>query len=362
MKRNAAWGALIFMVLLLISYNSSRMRGTTSTGLGSVETKASVASKGVVNLSGGGRIMTATAQQGSSQCVSTYKVPPDTSTAQCQDFCKESFKKFHCRWCKCRACDFCPKGGEAIEEASNDAPPASPAVEASFVHQDLEPSPPKPPPSPPPSPGVPSQPPSPGVPSPSPSDGITLADSKVEKGVNATLAAELPSERIESFPEADTAASKVAAVEATNASATVEVKNNTTAVISTVISSPDSQPATMGAEGTTTAGTATTDVATAAAVIAEVTTTMAATTAPTTAATGGVVDMDQAQHIAAAGEQLQAQAQALEQQTGQAEQVTTVSVESDRVPTDIDETEQSLDELDDRKSDGTSKELDGSIA
>lgn len=64
---------------------------------------------------------TAVALQGASQCVSTFKT--DTPNAQCQAFCSVKFKKFHCAWCKCRACDFCPKGGAAIEEAARDAPP-----------------------------------------------------------------------------------------------------------------------------------------------------------------------------------------------------------------------------------------------
>ena len=101
-------------------------------GLGSAKTQGAIASKGYTTLATGGRLVTAAAMQGSNQCVSTYKVPPDTATAMCQAFCNVKFKKFHCMWCKCRACEFCAKGVEAIQEAARDAPPPSPPSEASF--------------------------------------------------------------------------------------------------------------------------------------------------------------------------------------------------------------------------------------
>ena len=100
----------------------------------------------------GGTVQSAVAAQGDGQCVSPHK--GDTPTAVCQAFCNEKFMKvvadplacrhplltlthrahstgsrspvsvreqFHCKWCKCRACAFCPKGGEAIEEAAKTA-------------------------------------------------------------------------------------------------------------------------------------------------------------------------------------------------------------------------------------------------
>ena len=137
---------MIIAVVLLINSNSSRGTMRASTSLGSARTQGAVSSMGYSNLAAGGRLTTAAAQQGSSQCVSTYKVPPDTPTAQCQAFCKVNFKKFHCMWCKCRACEFCPKGAEAIEEAAKDSSPPPPP-DASFVFQNLEPVPPSPPPS-----------------------------------------------------------------------------------------------------------------------------------------------------------------------------------------------------------------------
>jgi len=135
------WIALVLGVVLLINYNATRMQ-VRGSGLGSARTAGAIAAKGYTTLASGGRLSTAAALQGSSQCVSTYKVPPDTPTAMCQAFCNIKFKKFHCMWCKCRACDFCAKGLEAIAEAARDAPPPSPPSEASFVHQDLDPLPP----------------------------------------------------------------------------------------------------------------------------------------------------------------------------------------------------------------------------
>lgn len=137
-RQTACWVALVLGVILLINYNATRMT-VRGTGLGSAKTAGAIASKGFTTLASGGRLTTAAAMQGSSQCVSTYKVPPDTATAMCQGFCSVKFKKFHCMWCKCRACEFCAKGVEAINEAAKDAPPPSPPSEASFVHQDLDP-------------------------------------------------------------------------------------------------------------------------------------------------------------------------------------------------------------------------------
>ena len=140
-------GGVILAVVLLINYNASRTGLRYSMGLGGAKTQSAIYRSGSSNLATGGRIMTAAGQQGSNQCVSTYNVPPDTPTAMCQSFCSTKFKKFHCMWCKCRACDFCPKGGEAIEEASKDASPPPPAATASFAHLDMEPPPPSSPPA-----------------------------------------------------------------------------------------------------------------------------------------------------------------------------------------------------------------------
>ena len=115
---------LVFIaVALLINWNSSRVR-ITSTGLGGSKTLNNIAKGGYARFASGGSVTTAAAQQGANQCVSIHK--SDTPTAQCQTFCNDKFKKFHCVWCKCRACDFCPKGGEAITEAAKEAPPPSP--------------------------------------------------------------------------------------------------------------------------------------------------------------------------------------------------------------------------------------------
>jgi len=95
-----------------------------SSGLGGSRTQEYISRGGAARFAMGGGVVTAAAQQGASQCVSAHK--SDTPTAQCQAFCSEKFRKFHCGWCKCRLCDFCPKGGEAIEEAAKDEPPPSP--------------------------------------------------------------------------------------------------------------------------------------------------------------------------------------------------------------------------------------------
>ena len=113
----------VVAITLLINWNTSRMR-VQATGLGGSKAQDGIASKGYVQFASGGRVMTAAAQQGASQCSSTYKT--DTPTAQCQTFCNIKHKKFHCMWCKCRMCDFCAKGTEAIEEAAKAAPPPSP--------------------------------------------------------------------------------------------------------------------------------------------------------------------------------------------------------------------------------------------
>ena len=136
-------GAVVAL-LLLINWNASRLN-VASIGIGGgARTKNAIATRGFSTLPSGGTVSTATAQQGALQCVSTYKT--DTPTAQCQTFCAVKFKRTHCTWCKCRACDWCPKGGDAIEEAAKDMPPpasppsppppSSPAA-ASFVHEEL---------------------------------------------------------------------------------------------------------------------------------------------------------------------------------------------------------------------------------
>ena len=114
----------IVVIALLINLNVSRLTSRTA-GLGNSRTQRMLSKVGTANLASGGRVTTAAAQQGDSQCVSQHKT--DTPTAQCQTFCNVQYKKFHCAWCKCRACEFCPKGGEAIEEASKPAPTNMPA-------------------------------------------------------------------------------------------------------------------------------------------------------------------------------------------------------------------------------------------
>lgn len=143
---------VVIGIALLISWNSSRLQ-VASTGLGGAKTRNNIAKGGYARFASGGSVTTAAALQGANQCVSKFKT--DTANAQCQPFCSDKFKKFHCAWCKCvalncleigpraclmirciltylsayccerrcRACDFCPKGGEAIEEAAKDAPP-----------------------------------------------------------------------------------------------------------------------------------------------------------------------------------------------------------------------------------------------
>lgn len=123
-KRNIGLIAVIVGVVMLINYNASHLQ-VQSSALGGARTQQAISGRGFTQLPQGGIVTTAVAQQGENQCVSTYKT--DTPTAQCQSFCSEKFKKFHCTWCKCRACLFCPKGGDAIELAAKDyPPPASP--------------------------------------------------------------------------------------------------------------------------------------------------------------------------------------------------------------------------------------------
>jgi len=120
LKRSLPWLLIVIGIVLLVNWNTSRMQVQT-TGLGGAKTQDTIASKGYAQFQAGGSVTTAAAQQGSNQCVSTFKT--DTPTAQCQAFCNLKHKKFHCLWCKCRACEFCPKGGDAIEEAARTAPP-----------------------------------------------------------------------------------------------------------------------------------------------------------------------------------------------------------------------------------------------
>ena len=97
-KQIIIWTGIICVIALLINWNVSRLQTTAKSGRG------------------GGSVQSAVSVQGDSQCISPHK--GDTPTAVCQAFCNEKFLKFHCNWCKCRACSFCPKGGEAIEEAA----------------------------------------------------------------------------------------------------------------------------------------------------------------------------------------------------------------------------------------------------
>ena len=113
------WMAVICGLAFVINANVSRLQSRTA-GLSSTSTQNQLASKGTVTLPSGVKVSTAVGSQGDTQCVSQHKA--DTPTAQCQAFCNQKFMKFHCMWCKCRACDFCPKGGEAIEEAAKATP------------------------------------------------------------------------------------------------------------------------------------------------------------------------------------------------------------------------------------------------
>ena len=97
-KQIIIWTGIICVIALLINWNVSRLQTTAKSGRG------------------GGSVQSSVSAQGDTQCISPHK--GDTPTAVCQAFCSEKFVKFHCKWCKCRACSFCPKGGEAIEEAA----------------------------------------------------------------------------------------------------------------------------------------------------------------------------------------------------------------------------------------------------
>ena len=97
-KQIIIWTGIICVIALLINWNVSRLQTTVKSGRG------------------GGSVQSSVSAQGDSQCISAFN--GDTPTAVCQAFCNEKFMKFHCKWCKCRACSFCPKGGEAIEEAA----------------------------------------------------------------------------------------------------------------------------------------------------------------------------------------------------------------------------------------------------
>ena len=146
LKRNGAMVGFVVSIILLINWNASRLNSpSTGLGLGSARVQGAISNNGYVRLPSGATVRTASAEQGDNQCISKFKT--DSPTAQCQTFCSTKFKKFHCTWCKCRACTFCPKGGEAIEEAAKDAPPPAPPPPsppppppeaASFVHAELE--------------------------------------------------------------------------------------------------------------------------------------------------------------------------------------------------------------------------------
>lgn len=124
-----AVGAIVALIIL-INWNVSQLQMSSS--LSSPSTQSMLANTGKVELLSGAKVQTAVALQGDAQCVSQYK--SDSSTATCQGFCSAKFKKFHCAWCKCRACAFCPRGGEAIEGAeqlSLHSPPPPPAPNSS---------------------------------------------------------------------------------------------------------------------------------------------------------------------------------------------------------------------------------------
>eukprot|EP00316_Scyphosphaera_apsteinii_P012432 CAMPEP_0119302744 /NCGR_PEP_ID=MMETSP1333-20130426/4294_1 /TAXON_ID=418940 /ORGANISM="Scyphosphaera apsteinii, Strain RCC1455" /LENGTH=433 /DNA_ID=CAMNT_0007305203 /DNA_START=202 /DNA_END=1503 /DNA_ORIENTATION=+ len=131
LKRFVAWLALVGVSTFAINFNVQRVQMHT-VDLGSSVNQKALSSKGEVVLPSGSRVQTAVAQLGQKQCVSQHQA--DTRSAQCQAFCNIKFKTFHCQWCKCRACEFCPKGGEAIDEALKAAvasPP--PSVLPSFA-------------------------------------------------------------------------------------------------------------------------------------------------------------------------------------------------------------------------------------
>ena len=89
-------------------------------GLSSTSTQNQLASKGTVTLPSGVKCRRRVGSQGGHAVRLAHKA--DTPTAQCQAFCNQSSVEVPSMWCKCRACDFCPKGGEAIEEAAKATP------------------------------------------------------------------------------------------------------------------------------------------------------------------------------------------------------------------------------------------------
>ena len=84
----------VIAVLLLIDWNASRLNIASIGVGGGARTRNALAARGYSQLPLGGSITTATAQQGSSQCISTNK--NDAPTAQCQSFCAPKFKRSHC--------------------------------------------------------------------------------------------------------------------------------------------------------------------------------------------------------------------------------------------------------------------------
>ena len=48
----------------------------------------------------------------------------DISIASCASWCKPSETR-HCDWCKCRACDFCPRGVDSLAPAPSVVPPSA---------------------------------------------------------------------------------------------------------------------------------------------------------------------------------------------------------------------------------------------
>ena len=81
---------LIVAIAAMINANVSQIQ-IQNTPASSSTTRVSISSNGTAKLAYGGRLQTAVARQGASQCVSANKA--DVPTAQCQTFCNKKFAK-----------------------------------------------------------------------------------------------------------------------------------------------------------------------------------------------------------------------------------------------------------------------------
>lgn len=85
---------------------------------------------------------------GCAQCGTADKCTPvdqhDIGVEGCENWCKESTSRDHCKRCSCKKCTFCPKKkSPALAAITNPSPPPSPPSPPKVVHQ---PPPPPPPP------------------------------------------------------------------------------------------------------------------------------------------------------------------------------------------------------------------------